>query len=103
MADIPQSFADNLQTALNAQVTLLSNLENLLNTEIAFEVANGPKPTYTLSSPEGSRTVDWNTWRAGIMSQMTELLDSIEKKALLISKFQSFDIVERKRECGRYW
>jgi hypothetical protein len=64
--------------------TVYNNLVTTLAAEIAFEAANGAKPSYSV----GNRSVDWNGYRSSIIKQIEDL-------ALLISKIDSFDITQQ--------
>jgi len=69
---------------VSALESLYTNLQTTLINEIAYEAANGAKPSYSV----GNRSVDWNGYRASILKQMEDLL-------LLISKVSSFDLTQQ--------
>ena len=69
---------------LTALETLLNNLISLYNTEIAYQISNGPKPSYSI----GNRSVSWDEWRKSIWDQIQQTLE-------MIAKLESFDLTQQ--------
>ncbi len=57
------------------QDTLKTAQQNLANALVLADL--NPQPTYTIAGEKGSRTVDWNTYRDGLVSQINELTTAI--------------------------
>lgn len=74
----------NLQTLLNSKIALLQ-------TVISAQTLNGAKPSYSISSPEGSRTISWNEYYNELNNEIKDLTDTIQK---LIDMQQSLNPYE---------
>ena len=64
----------------NAQ-NMLNNLNTILANELAYEAANGPRPTYTV----GGRSFDWAGW----LAMMT---DQIEKWMKIVAMLDTGEV-----------
>jgi hypothetical protein len=73
-------------TYLDTQITNLQNQVVVLTTQIAT-----PKPgqtTYTVTNSLGSKTYDWNGYRAAIVTEIDGINGLIEKLVQLKNRFR---------------
>lgn len=72
------SDVDNLKT-------IRSNYIATLATESSFQVANGPKPSYSIDG----ETVNWDTWRDSMTAKIdaiTEMIVKLQAPTLIRSR-----------------
>ena len=85
-------------TALKASVTSLEasldSLASTLATETAAHAAN-PRASYTVSTMEGSQSVDWNGYRKALTEQMESLQRSILSIRQLINAYEPYAVNTR--------
>lgn len=66
---MPNSNATNLNTLQ----TIRDNLLSIINTEVAYQATNGPKPSYNLDG----QGVDWNAWLDAMMKRVKDIEELI--------------------------
>lgn len=86
--------ASILRTTVASMETALANLAATLAAETLANVAN-PKASYTISTGEGSQSVDWNGYRTAITAQMDSLVKQIEATRKLINAYEPYIITTR--------
>jgi hypothetical protein len=59
----------SLEAGLHNQMASIQSLLNVANTD--------PQPTYTVSGPDGSQTLDWNGYRQNLVNQTNSLLNQL--------------------------
>ena len=62
-----------MATYLENLVIIRDGYAQSLATEAAYQVANGPKPDYSIDG----QSVSWEAWRSGMMKKLEELNDLI--------------------------
>lgn len=76
--DVPavdQSFT----TLISNELALVASLQTQLSAvQTLLATANAsPQPTYSVSGPDGSQTLDWNGYRRNLIDQAANLLAQI--------------------------
>ena len=64
-----------MPTPVENLVTIRANYIQALATESAYQVTNGPKPSYSIDG----ESVQWDSWRDSMTSKITELTELIQK------------------------
>ena len=83
-----------LRAAVATMETALGNLATELAAAASANAAN-PKASYTISTLEGSQSVDWNGFREAISNQMAALVKNIGEVRALINAYDPYNIATR--------
>ena len=77
--DVP-AVDQSLTTLIANELTLVTTLQSeLAAINASLVTANAtPQPTYTVSGPDGSQTLDWNGYRQNLINQAAQLLSQID-------------------------
>lgn len=80
-----------LRTAVETMETALANLAAELSAAAIANAAN-PKASYSITTPQGGQSVDWNGFRTAISAQMKALTEEILLIRQLINYYDPYII-----------